>query len=72
MATPKDVLQTVDDDARRQVRTLIDDAQYASLAALEPDTGHPLCSRVGLATDESGARILPGTPRRSSMWISGT
>lgn len=53
----KDVLQPVDDDARAQAGRLMRLALHGSLAVLEPETGHPLASRVSLATDVSGAPI---------------
>lgn len=42
----KALLQEVDDDVRRQARTLLRLARHAALAVLEAGTGHPLVSRV--------------------------
>ena len=47
---PKEVLQPVDDAVRTEVRRLIDEARHGALATLQTDNGHPLVSRVGLAT----------------------
>lgn len=58
MPDPKDVLRTVDDDARALARRLIDDARYGALAVLEADTGHPAASRVALATDDDGTPLI--------------
>lgn len=57
-APKKDVLRTTDDDARRLAQDLVRRARYGSLAALEPDTGHPLASRVALATDLNGTPVI--------------
>lgn len=54
----KDVLQPVDDDARAQAGRLMRLAAHGSLAVLEPMTGHPLASRVSLATEVSGAPVF--------------
>ena len=55
---PKDVLRTVDADARALARRLIDDAHFGALAVLEAGTGHPSASRVALATDEDGTPLI--------------
>ena len=60
-----DVLRAVDDEARRLAKELVRTARYAALAALEPGTGHPLSSRVALATD------LDGTPVILTSTLSG-
>jgi len=54
----KDVLRQTDDEARRLAKGLVRSARFGSLAALEPDTGHPLASRVALATDLDGAPVI--------------
>ncbi len=54
----KDVLRETDDDARRLAKELMRSARFGSLAALEPETGHPLASRVGLATDVDGTPVM--------------
>ena len=55
---PPQLLQTVDDGVRRRVRTMVRTARFASLACLEPETGTPLVSRIGLATDVTGAPLF--------------
>ncbi|MTH96790.1 HugZ family protein [Roseibium sp. RKSG952] len=61
----KDVLRATDDTARRQARGLIRSARFGALAALEAATGHPLASRVAVATD------LDGTPVILASTLSG-
>lgn len=55
---PKDVLRTVDDDARRLAEDLLRRARFGSLAVLEPGTGMPLASRVSLATAQTGDPVF--------------
>jgi putative heme iron utilization protein len=55
---PPSLLQTVDAEVRRRVRSLVRTARYASLASLEPETGTPMASRIGLATDAAGAPVF--------------
>lgn len=50
--------QSVDDDVRRRVRGMVRTARFAALACLEPETGSPLASRIGLATDVTGAPVF--------------
>jgi heme iron utilization protein len=45
-------------EAVRLARTLLRTARSASLAVLEPETGWPMVSRVGMSTDLDGAPIL--------------
>lgn len=45
-------LLPVDDDARALVRRLLHEARFAALSHLDPATGHPLVSRVGIAAHE--------------------
>ena len=51
MAKKPDVLRPTDDEARRLARMLVRASPFASLAVIEPGTGHPSSSRVLLATD---------------------
>lgn len=39
-------------------RALLDKAPFAALAHLEPETGHPLVTRVGFGLDAEGAPLL--------------
>ena len=53
--TPRpDPFQPADDEARDVARSLVSEASFGALAVLEPDTGLPFCSRIGLATDPQG------------------
>jgi putative heme iron utilization protein len=54
----KDVLQPVDDAARRLAKTLIRTARYAALGTLDPRDGSPFVTRVSLATAMDGAPIF--------------
>lgn len=57
-ARKKDTLLAVDEEARRLARNLVRRARYGALAALDPEMGHPLASRIGLATDMDGAPVF--------------
>jgi putative heme iron utilization protein len=54
----KDVIRETDAEAIRLARTLLRSARYGALAVLEPETGTPLVSRVGIATDLDGSPLL--------------
>lgn len=54
----KSVLQPTGDEARRQAKTLIRSARYGALATLDPATGAPQVTRVGVSTDFDGAPVL--------------
>ena len=62
---PKSVIRPTDDQSRRMAKDLIRTARYGALAAIEAGTGHPLASRVALATD------LDGTPVILTSTLSG-
>jgi len=49
-----DVLQPVDAAVRRQAKTLGRSARHGALGTLDPETGAPSVSRIGLATFPSG------------------
>lgn len=51
-------IRPVDDEARALARALMEGAPYASLAHLEPQTGHPMVTRTGFALDTDGAPLL--------------
>jgi putative heme iron utilization protein len=53
----KDVLREIDEVAIRLARTLLRTARHAVIATLEPQSGAPIATRVGLATDHDGAPI---------------
>lgn len=48
MRPPVSPIRPTNDDACALARTLIDGARYAALSHVEPETGHPLVSRIGL------------------------
>ncbi|SEQ06661.1 hypothetical protein SAMN05428969_1796 [Devosia sp. YR412] len=56
--TEKDFLQPVDDQVIRQVKTIIRTARYGALAVLDPVSGAPLVSRVGITTDFDGVPVI--------------
>ncbi len=53
-----DPIRETTDEARTQARTLIRTARFASLAVLEPETGYPVVSRVGVGCDVTGAPFM--------------
>jgi putative heme iron utilization protein len=57
-AEPIAVLRAVDDEAIRLAKTLLRTARYGALATLDPKTGAPVATRVGVATDFDGSPIL--------------
>ncbi|OBQ73578.1 HugZ family protein [Mesorhizobium erdmanii] len=54
----KDVIRETDAEAVRLAKTLLRSARFGALAVLEPQTGSPLASRVGVATDIDGAPLI--------------
>lgn len=54
IAPRPDPFLSADDEARDMARRLVAGATYAAIAVLEPDTGLPFCSRIGLGTDAQG------------------
>jgi len=52
------VIRETDEQAIRLAKTLIRTARYGALAVLDPMTGGPLASRVGIATDLDGTPII--------------
>lgn len=58
MEKKKDVIRETDAEAIRLARTLIRTARYGAIAVLDPETGAPLASRVGTATDIDGAPLI--------------
>ena len=55
---PKDVFQPVNAAALRQASDLLRMERSASLAALDPETGAPLASRVNMATAMDGRPVI--------------
>jgi putative heme iron utilization protein len=54
----KDVTRETDAEAIRLAKTLLRNARFGALAVIEPQTGSPLASRVGVATDIDGAPLI--------------
>lgn len=54
----KDVIRETDAEALRLAKTLLRGARFGALAVLEPQTGAPSASRVGVATDIDGAPLI--------------
>lgn len=52
------VIRPTDAQAIRLAKTLTRTARHGALAVVEPETGRPLVSRVGTATDADGAPII--------------
>ncbi|WP_235867162.1 HugZ family pyridoxamine 5'-phosphate oxidase [Roseibium marinum] len=61
----KSVIRPTDDEARLLAKGLIRSARFGALAALEAGSGHPMASRVAVATD------LDGTPVILTSTLSG-
>ncbi|TPN82531.1 HugZ family protein [Mesorhizobium sp. CU2] len=56
--TKKEIIRETDAAAIRQAKTLVRSARFGALAVIEPGTGAPLASRVGVATDIDGAPLI--------------
>lgn len=54
----RNVIRETDEEAVRLARSLMRSARFGSLAVLEPGTGAPLASRVGVASDADGAPLI--------------
>ncbi|MBZ9673927.1 HugZ family protein [Mesorhizobium sp. ES1-3] len=54
----RDVIRETGAEAIRLAKTLLRSARFGALAVLEPQTGSPLASRVGVATDIDGAPLI--------------
>ncbi|MTI19121.1 HugZ family protein [Rhodobacteraceae bacterium RKSG542] len=54
----KDVIRPTDDEARRLAKGLIHTSLFGSLAVLEPETGYPFVSRVGVSVDVDGSPYI--------------
>ncbi|HVK90476.1 MAG TPA: pyridoxamine 5'-phosphate oxidase family protein, partial [Mycoplana sp.] len=52
------ILRDTDDAARRLARGLLRSARSATLAVLEPETGHPFASRVLTGMDIDGVPVI--------------
>lgn len=54
----KDVIRKTDAAAIRLAKTLVRGARFGALAVIEPGSGSPLASRVGVATDIDGTPLI--------------
>jgi hypothetical protein len=75
-----DPIRPTDEEARILARRLVVDAQFASVAVLEPGTGMPLVSRIAVAAESDGSpfflasdlaghtRALMADPRASILF----
>ncbi|REC55385.1 HugZ family protein [Rhodosalinus sediminis] len=50
-------IRETDEEARALARRLIDEARHGALGVRDPETGHPVVSRVAVATDAAGAPV---------------
>lgn len=55
---PKDVILETTEDAVRLAKALTRTAKYGALATLDPKTGAPVATRVGVSTDIDGAPVI--------------
>lgn len=55
---PANVIRETDGEAINLARTLVRSARFGAIAVIEPDSGVPLASRVGVATDADGTPII--------------
>ncbi|MCX7303801.1 MAG: DUF2470 domain-containing protein [Hyphomicrobiales bacterium] len=53
-----DVIRATDADSIRLAKSLLRSARVGALAVIESGTGHPLASRVGVATDADGTPLI--------------
>lgn len=61
MAEPENLRLETGAEARSMAEVLLRTARYAALAVLEPGTGHPVTSRVGVAPDIDGTPCFPAS-----------
>lgn len=54
----KDVIRTTDAEGIRTAKTLLRASRYGALAVIEPGTGAPAASRVGVASDTDGTPLI--------------
>ncbi|TXR46781.1 HugZ family protein [Phyllobacterium endophyticum] len=58
MSETRDVLREIDDSAIRLARTLMRTARHGVIATLDPQSGAPVATRVGVSTDHDGAPVI--------------
>lgn len=54
----KSLIRPTDDTARLQAKGLVRTARFGALAAIDAATGHPVASRVSVATDMDGTPVI--------------
>ena len=54
----KDVIRATDTEAIRLAKTLLRTARFGAIAVIEAESGSPLASRVGVATDLDGTPLI--------------
>ncbi|MGH7003469.1 MAG: HugZ family protein [Alphaproteobacteria bacterium] len=57
MTEKMDVLREMDESAILLVRRLMRSARHAVIATLEPGTGNPIATRIGISTDHDGTPV---------------
>lgn len=58
MSSKPDVIRPMDTEALRQAKTLVRTARFGALATVEPATGWPIATRIGVATDIDGTPTI--------------
>ncbi len=58
MNKPQTPILETSDDARSQAKDLMRTVRFGALAVIEPETGHPLASRVAVASDMDGTPVI--------------
>lgn len=58
MEKKKDVIRETDAEAIILAKTLLRTARHGAIATLDPETGAPLASRIGTATDADGTPLI--------------
>lgn len=58
MEKKKDVIRATDEEAIRLAKTLLREARHGALGVLDPETGAPMVSRAGVATDMDGTPLI--------------
>jgi putative heme iron utilization protein len=58
VAEKKDAIRETDAGAIRLAKTLLRSARFGAIAVIEPGTGAPFASRVGVATDLDGTPLI--------------
>ncbi len=58
MSEKKNPIRETDEAARKQARLLLRGSRFGAIAAMDPQTGYPNCSRVLLGTANDGAPVI--------------